>query len=111
DPAPRVELHLRIKRNSLQPETAEEGSSKALLQLADLEDADKEARLVASRLRAMRAEKHLVWDESAKQMRPMEWRDVAILLRSPARKAESYARQFARLNVPLLVTRGGFYES
>ena len=109
DSTPRVEFHLRIKRNSSQPENVEDESSKALLQLADLEEADKEARVVALRLRGLHAEKHLIWDEG--QMRPMEWRDVAILLRSPARKAESYARQFARLNIPLLVARGGFYES
>jgi ATP-dependent helicase/nuclease subunit A len=36
---------------------------------------------------------------------------MAILLRSPSNKAESYAKEFARLNVPLLVERGGFYES
>jgi len=36
---------------------------------------------------------------------------MTILLRSPSSKAESYAKEFARLNVPLLVERGGFYES
>ena len=36
---------------------------------------------------------------------------MAILLRSPANKAESYAKEFSRLNVPLLVQRSGFYES
>src|SRR6266403_2290781 len=36
---------------------------------------------------------------------------MAILLRSPANKAESYAKEFSRLKVPLLVQRSGFYES
>ena len=44
-------------------------------------------------------------------MRPVEWGDMAVLLRSPAGKAESYAKEFTRLDVPLMVARGGFYES
>jgi ATP-dependent helicase/nuclease subunit A len=110
-PAPRVELHLRLKTNSPPPEILDDESGRAFLNLADLEDADKEARLVAMRLRALKRQCHKIWDESSNQFRPMEWRDVAILLRAPARKAESYAKEFARLNVPLLVTRGGFYQS
>jgi ATP-dependent helicase/nuclease subunit A len=44
-------------------------------------------------------------------MRPVDWGDMAVLLRSPAGKAESYAREFTRLGVPLLVTQSGFYQS
>ena len=47
----------------------------------------------------------------AKQMRPVDWGDMAVLMRSPSGKAESYAREFSRLGVPLTVARGGFYES
>jgi ATP-dependent helicase/nuclease subunit A len=111
DPAPRVELHLRLKSKSPPAEIADEESAHPLLQLADLEDADKDARLVALRLRELKAQGHKIWDETSNEFRPMEWRDVAVLLRSPARKAESYAKEFARLNVPLLVARGGFYQS
>jgi ATP-dependent exoDNAse (exonuclease V) beta subunit len=41
----------------------------------------------------------------------MAWKDVAVLLRSPANKAESYAKEFSRLGIPLIVARAGFYQS
>ena len=44
-------------------------------------------------------------------MRAVEWGDMAVLLRSPSGKAESFAREFARTGVPLQVARSGFYES
>ena len=69
----------------------------------ELEEAEKEARLVALRLRELKARKHPVWDEEAGRFRPVAWSDMAVLLRSPANKAESYAKEFSRLNVPLLV--------
>ena len=36
---------------------------------------------------------------------------MAVLLRSPAGKAEIFAKQFERAGVPLVVARGGFYDS
>src|SRR6266481_3335045 len=36
---------------------------------------------------------------------------MAILLLSPTGKSESYAKEFSRLNIPLLVERSGFYEA
>ena len=74
-------------------------------------EAEKEARLVALLLRDLRRAAHAIWDEHAGSFRPVDWGDMAILLRSPAGKAESYAKEFARLNIPLQVQRRGFYES
>jgi ATP-dependent helicase/nuclease subunit A len=110
DPVPRVELHLRIKK----PENGDESqkdADDALAEISDLQEADKEARLVALRLREMKARGHQIWDEMAGRFRAAEWSDMTILLRSPSSKAESYAKEFARLGVPLQVERGGFYES
>jgi ATP-dependent helicase/nuclease subunit A len=106
NPAPRVELHLRIKK----PENGDDADD-ALAEISDLQEADKEARLVALRLREMKARGHQVWDEPTGRFRAAEWSDMTILLRSPSSKAESYAKEFARLGVPLQVERGGFYES
>ncbi|EEF61599.1 helicase-exonuclease AddAB subunit AddA [Pedosphaera parvula] len=111
--APRVELHLRLK-GSLEAKDMPEGEgegSRAWTEMMNLEEAEKEARLIGKRLLALKAEKHLAWDEHTKAMRPVTWSDMAVLLRSPARKAESYAKEFSRLGIPLLVARGGFYES
>src|SRR5439155_735672 len=77
--------------------------------LADLSNTEMEARLVALRLRQLRAEQHPVWKQG--KLEPVDWRDMAILLRSPRNKAESYAKVFESLGIPLVVARGGFFDS
>jgi ATP-dependent helicase/nuclease subunit A len=112
NPAPCVELHLRLKgaaENAASDDDSE--ASPGRTELTSLDEAGKEARIAALRLAAMKADGHLVWDESRKCMRPVEWRDMAVLLRSPSGKAECFAREFTRLGVPLIVARGAFYES
>ncbi len=112
DAAPRVELHLRLKGAGEAGAAEGEGeSARAWTAILNLEEAGKEARLIALRLRELKATRHLIWDEPTKGMRPVEWGDMAVLLRSPAGKAESYAKEFTRLGVPVMVARGGFYES
>jgi ATP-dependent helicase/nuclease subunit A len=107
---PAVESHFLLKSGADSPEDENE-ESEALAEVIDLQEADKEARLVAMRLREVHAEKHPVWDLQMKSFRPVDWKDMAILLRSPAKKAESYAKEFARLNLPLQVARTSFYRS
>ncbi|HWX19959.1 MAG TPA: UvrD-helicase domain-containing protein [Candidatus Binatia bacterium] len=107
---PPVELHLRLKRRGEAPDSDEEASDE-LVEVRDLEETDKEARLVALRLLELKARQHPVWDEEEQHFRPVQWRDMAVLLRAPTHKAESYAKEFSRLKVPLQVARGGFYES
>jgi ATP-dependent helicase/nuclease subunit A len=106
---PRVELHFRTPAASGNHAT-EEGES-GDDELEDLEAADKEARLVCSRARELMASGYAIRDPEDHRLRPVEWRDIAILLRSPSNKAECYAKEFARQNVPLVVARGGFYDS
>jgi ATP-dependent helicase/nuclease subunit A len=36
---------------------------------------------------------------------------MVILLRSPQNKAEAFAKEFSRLGIPLVVARGGFFDS
>ena len=110
--SPCVELHLRLKgAGDSGAAEGETESARAWTEVMNLEEAAKEARLTALRLRQMKADHHPIWDESAKAMRPVEWGDMAVLLRSPAGKVESYAREFTRLGIPMMVSRGGFYES
>ncbi len=101
NPSPRAELLLRIK--SCRAETTDD-------ELADLSDADQEASLVATHLKMLVAEKYQIWDDKKNLFRAVEWRDVAVLLRSPAGKAEIFANQFERAGVPLAVARGGFFD-
>jgi ATP-dependent helicase/nuclease subunit A len=105
---PCVELGLRLKEKGRPAEKEGNGEGAGL---EDLEASAKEARWVALRLRELKLSGFEVWDEAQGQMRPVEWRDMAILLRSRANKAETFAREFARLGIPLSVERGGFYES
>ena len=103
NPSPRAELLLRIKPGCDEAAADEE--------FAELADADKEARLVAVRLQQLVADKHEIWDDDEKHFRPVAWRDVAVLLRSPAGNAEIFAKQFELAGVPLTVARGGFFDS
>lgn len=105
-----VEVHLRLPTTSeaTAPEESESGEAP---DGASPVSAEIEARLVGLRLQAMRESGRLVWDAEAGQHRPVEWRDMVILLRSPYNKVEAYAKQFNRLGIPLLATRSGFFES
>jgi ATP-dependent helicase/nuclease subunit A len=106
DPAPRVELLLRLRGGEGAGEAAPAGA-----EVMNLEEAGKEARLVAMRLRELKESGHPVWDENLGRLRPVEWGDMAVLLRSPSGKAECFAREFVRAGVPLVVARSGFYDS
>ena len=105
DSGPRVELMLRFK--SGRNETPDDKGG----ELADLGEAQKEARLVAWRLKQLIADQHEIFDDHAKKFRPVKWNDVAILLRSPRGKSEIFAKEFDRAGIPLAVARGRFYDS
>ncbi len=64
-------------------------------------DAEKEARLVGRRLLELHSDPD----------RPVAWSDIVILLRAPRNKTAAYAKEFARLGIPLSAARGGFYDS
>ena len=101
---PRVEWLIRRKTKRSEANDVEDS-------LADLDDAQREARLVAQQLKQLVQNQTSVWDEAAKQFRPAMWRDIAILLRSPRAKSEIYVKEFERAGIPLAVARGGFYDS
>ncbi|HEV2453053.1 MAG TPA: UvrD-helicase domain-containing protein [Verrucomicrobiae bacterium] len=109
---PRVEMLLREKKRN---ESAESAAGDEMLE--DLQESELEARMIALRLREMKDSGHRIWDDSLPastetgKFRAARWSDFAVLLRSPGAKAEVYAKQFERAGVPLLVVRGGFYDS
>jgi len=102
----RVELHILTKDADEQPEDRDTATD-----LLDLLAIEREARCVALRLRALHTGGHPVWDEAAESMRPLEWRDMVVLMRSPGARVESFAQEFHRAGVPLHAERGGFYEA
>jgi ATP-dependent helicase/nuclease subunit A len=110
--APGVELHVTFKAdNQPQEQEHENTDSDRLSDIYELDDVEREAWVIGCRLQELRASQYPVWDDSAREFRPVDWRDMAILLRSPSTKAESYANAFVRLAVPLEVARVGFYRS
>jgi ATP-dependent helicase/nuclease subunit A len=103
---PRAELLLlKTGRNETAPDADADGA------VEDLDDTEKEARLLAARLVELRTSGHEIWDEERHGFRAAEWRDMAVLLRAPGNRAEVYAREFDRAGIPLVVERGGFFES
>jgi ATP-dependent helicase/nuclease subunit A len=104
---PRTELLLRIKNGRNENSEIENGND----DLADLEESEKEARMLALRLLELKNSAHEIWDDKKKISRVADWRDMAILLRAPSGKAEIFAKQFERTGIPLVVERGGFYDS
>ena len=97
---PPVELLLRCPASGGEEDEAAPAAE-------DASDAEKEARMAGRRLLELRGTPIL--DSGAP--RPMEWRDMVILLRSPRGKVEAYVKEFHRLGIPLAAARGGFYES
>ena len=111
--APCVELHLIAKElaNGNNPESLPEDASAAEAELSDLLTVEREARLVALRLRELMTSQHPVWDADTGTFRPVRWSDMVVLLRSRSNKVEAFAKEFSRLGVPLQAARGGFYDS
>lgn len=101
-----VELHVLTKDTDEQPDESEAAAG-----LSDLLAVEREARCVALRLRDLHASGHEVWDEERKSFRPVEWRDMVVLMRSPGSRVEAFAQEFHRAGVPLHASRGGFYEA
>lgn len=122
-PDPRVALHLILRDRSEstpgyaspdEPEKEEELAPNDFTggsELMDLLAAEKESRLIARLLSELKGMGHLICDPETGQVRPVDWRDMVVLLRSPVSRVESYAKEFSRENVPLAASRGGFFQS
>jgi ATP-dependent helicase/nuclease subunit A len=108
--APRVELHLIDESDdgAEAPVDDETGVQEDLLELMAVE---REARLVAARARELHRQEHSIWDAEAGGFRAVQWRDIVVLLRSPAARVEAYAKEFHRVGIPLSAARQGFFGS
>lgn len=101
-----VELHLLTRAEPSETEQTDEDE-----QTPPLAALEREARLIAHRLRTLKQSGLQIRDPDRETMRPVDWRDMAVLLRSPAGRAEVFAREFARLGVPLQAERPGFFST
>jgi len=110
DATPRVELHVIKKESSA--EAVDEGSEGGKLgELADLQSTEREARLIARRLKALKDSGHQIWNRDTKQFQAVEYRDMVVLMRSAAGRAEVFAKAFHQTGVPLYAERAGFLDS
>jgi ATP-dependent helicase/nuclease subunit A len=104
DDSPPVEFHLILKGREDTPEV-DSGESE------DLEAAEVEARHVAVRLRELKENRHFIYHQKEARRRPVEWKDMVVLLRAASAKVEVYAKAFADMGVPLETKRDGFFTA
>ena len=102
DSPPPVELNLRLLGSKTESNGDEENSDGAAVS-----QTAKEARLVARRLIELHGQPLRF---PGQPPRPASWSDMAILLRAPRQKAETYAREFSQMGVPLEAGGSGFFE-
>ncbi len=113
NPTPCVEFHLIAQTEEAGAAEAEEAddAANAKNEATDLLGVEREARLVARRLRGLHDQGHEVWDKEEKVFRPVKWSDMAVLLRSPGGRAEAFAMECSKAGVPLSAARDGFFAS
>lgn len=109
--APCVELHVIARAEEPHTDEHSETETDAAAGVLDLLLVEREARLVARRLRELKTGRHRIWDKETNCLRPVKWSDMAVLLRSPSGRAEAFAMEFNKAGVPLLAARDGFFAS
>lgn len=108
----RVELHVRLTGGEEADREEPAGETEEAVDvIAERENAEHEARLIGLRLQELKADPHGLWDASLNSRRAPEWSEMVVLLRAPRGRAEVYAREFARLGIPLTAARSGFLEA
>lgn len=72
---------------------------------------EKEAEIVARRIKALKAEKYQVYDGKKGEYREIDYKDIVILARSMT-QADIYERVFQKYELPLYATtNNGYFES
>lgn len=111
DSTPRVQLHVITKDDSLNGNSeSDEGDSSGSTP-ADLQTAEREARLIATQLRALKESQHQIWDRHTGGFRPVEYSDMVVLLRATTGRTEMFAKAFHHVGVPLHAGRAGFLNA
>ena len=111
DSTPRVELHI-ITKDDGSASTDEDfsASETSRMEVPDLQATEREARLIAQRLKKLKDSRHPIWNRESKEggFRPVEYSDMVVLLRGIAGRAEIFAKAFHQVGVPLSASRAGF---
>ena len=76
----------------------------------EMERVELEARMIASRIHEMRKEGQTVTDKESGELRPMEYRDIVILLRSVSGMADTFVKVLLEEGIPAFTTsRTGYF--
>ena len=127
DLAPRVEVHLRV---TSQGAVGEDEVGDTALPAGGTHPGDGasglpsgsmpglaptttawEARLIATRLKELKECRAPVWDRRQGSMRPVEWGDMAVLLRGMTGRVRDFSAEFRAAGVPLAARQAGFFEA
>ena len=78
----------------------------------EMERVELEARMIASRIHEMRKESQTVTDKESGELRPMEYRDIVILLRSVSGMADTFVKALLEEGIPAFTTsRTGYFST
>lgn len=93
-----------------QPAAGEAAGEGEELTAEEIDAVTLEARWVAGRIwRLVREEDRVVYDRESKNYRPITWRDVVLLLRSPRRRAAIFLQELRRHGIPAYADGSGGY--
>ena len=91
--------------------TEGEAQTAALEEKEDLKGFPLEARFITNRIQTLMDEKKQVFDKTTKTYRPLEWRDIVILLRSVKGKANILLELLHANNIPAYAAvDSGYFE-
>ncbi|MEW6623615.1 MAG: UvrD-helicase domain-containing protein [Bacillota bacterium] len=78
----------------------------------ELEVSQLEARLIAHRIKMLMKEQYPVYDKALNSYRPIEYRDIVILLRATKGWANTFLEEFRKLNIPAYAElSSGYFEA
>ena len=78
----------------------------------EMERVELETRMIASRIHEMRKEGQTVTDKESGELRPMEYRDIVILLRSVSGMADTFVKVLSEEGIPAFTTsRTGYFST
>jgi ATP-dependent helicase/nuclease subunit A len=104
----RVELHLILQENDEAVENGEDEENPGEYEPTVIQ---KEAALIAERLKKLKRNGFLILDRQSGKHRPVDWKDMVVLLRSPATRAEIYAQEFNARGVPFVIPYGNIFNA
>lgn len=79
-------------------------------EIEELEDIEVEARIVASRIKELLKEE--IYDSEEKKHRPIQYKDIVVLMRTTQNWAETFLETFIRENIPAYADAStGYFEA